>query len=45
MGLVLDFVVDPPPGRDIADDGIAARVNVDVLDAHGLLAATLQLVQ
>ena len=37
-GCSFDFIANPPPGLDVADDGLAALVDVDVLDRDLLLA-------
>ena len=39
MGLTLFFSVTLPPMRHVADDSLAAVVDVDMLDRHLLLAA------
>ena len=38
-GCSFDFGANPPPpGIDVADDGLAALMNVNMLDRHLLLA-------
>ena len=39
MRLALLFITGPPPGLDVADDSLAAVLDIDVLDGDGLLAA------
>ena len=39
MGLMSFFFVTLPPMRDVADDSLAAFVDVDMLDCHLLLTA------
>ena len=43
MGLILVFDWCPTPRRDIADNRLAAGVDVNMLDTHGLTAAAPQL--
>ena len=45
MGLILAFHICPAPRRDIADNGLPARMDVDVFNANGLPAAAPQLGQ
>jgi hypothetical protein len=45
MGLIIGFVSGPPGSgmADIANNGLASRVNVHMLNSHGLTAAPSQL--
>jgi len=45
MGLILCFRLSPSPGLNVADHGLAALVNVDMLDSDLLLALASMPVQ
>ena len=45
MGLILGISWHPTPRLDGADDSLAAFVDMDVLDAHPLLAFAAMLIE
>ena len=45
MGLILLFSSTPAPPGDVANDGLTALMDVDVLDRHLLLALAAVLVE